>query len=454
MRHDVARHFAAPRPARRGPGFLCYLVVVTGASPAASLSTSAVNLRRLVVLRSIAISAQVLTVLVSVYGLAMPLPLAPLGTVIAALACLNFLTVWRLRSARAVSERELLGQLLLDVAALTAILYFSGGSTNPFVLLYLMPITLAAAALPGIYTWIMAGVTVVCYSVLMGAYVPLPHVHSTHGTAFDLHVFGMWLGFVLSAGLIAYFVVRMGDTLRERDRALAALRESALRNERILALGTLAAGAAHELGTPLSTMAVVVKELEHEFTARDQAAEPLRILGAQIVRCKEILGTLSASAGQARAESGRSLALDTYLEEIVARWGVTRPGVQARVRWEGPQPVPRIVAEQTLSQAITSLLNNAADASPDAIEVEGRWNEHELRLDVRDRGAGLTPTVRERAGKTVFTTKAEGQGLGLGLFLVHATIRRFGGAVELYDREGGGACTRLTLPLANLTLTN
>lgn len=412
-----------------------------------SLASSARNLRRLVWLRNIAILGQLVTIAVVVMVLELRLPLPAFVTIIGASAGLNLLTWLRLRWPRPVGEIELFAQLLLDVVALTALLYFSGGSTNPFVLLYLLPLTLTAAALPWLYAWVMAAVTVACYTFLMFWYVPLPHAPTGHDAEFGLHVLGMWLGFVVSAWLIAYFAVKMAATVRERERVLAAMREEALRHERVLALGTLAAGAAHELGTPLSTMAVLVKDLVPEQVV---SAEKLAILRSQIARCKEILGSLSVAAGQVRAESGARLPLDVYLEEVVRRWGDMRPGVQAQVRFDGVQPAPLIVAEQTLSQAIANILNNAADASPDSVELDGRWTQDELTLEIADRGAGFAPEVMARTGEPFVTTKAPGEGLGLGLFLACTTLQRLGGTVHLFNRAGGGVRCRLTLPLAPL----
>lgn len=412
-------------------------------------SSAAINLRRLVVLRCIALAGQFLAVWVAATGLEMPLPLRALVDIIAGMAVVNALTWWRLRyRTRPVRESELFAHLVLDVAALTALLYFSGGATNPFVILYLLPLALAAAALPAGYTWAMVGVTVAGYSALMFFYVPLPSVgHAGHEGDFALHVLGMWLGFVLSAGLIGWFAVRMSETRASRDRLLARIREEQLKNERVVALGTLAAGAAHELATPLATMAVLVKDLAPH---QPVAPQTLDILRAQIARCKEILASLTATAGTLRAEGGSSQPLDRWLEALVRRWQAMRPGVVVRTRFAGTQPAPRIVAEQTLVQAITNILNNAADASPQSVEIEGRWSEHELVLEVADRGPGLAPEVQAAVGETFVTTKAPEAGLGLGLFLTFTTLSRFGGTVRLLNREGGGVRCLLTLPLAAL----
>jgi len=412
------------------------------------LISAEINLRRLLLLRAITLAGLGLAFWFVMTRLDLPLPVAPLAAVLTGMLVISLATLGRLRCAWPVQDRELFGQLLLDVASLTALFYFSGGSANPFVMLYLLPLAIAAAALPAVYVWGMTAITTLSYSALLFWHVPLPHSAQAHDADFGMHVLGMWLGYVLSATLIAWFAVRMAATVRERDRMLAALRENALRHERVLALGTLATGAAHELGTPLSTMAVLVKDIEPE---RGISADRLGILRAQILRCKEILASLSSAAGQVRAESGQSLPLDVWLRELTARWLALRPGVNARLQCEGTQPAPRVVAELTLTQAITNILNNAADASPDHVEIDAGWNADELILEIADRGSGMSPEVQASAGEPFHTTKSDG--LGLGLFLAYTTLGRFGGDVRLMPRGGGGVLCRLTLPLAAIKVT-
>ena len=418
------------------------------ASAPVSVQSAVINLRRLLGLRAITFAGLGLILWFAAVQLDMTLPFAPLVGVLAATLVLSLATLWRLRQVWPVNDRELFSQLLLDVALLSALLYFSGGSTNPFVTLYLLPLAITAAALPAPYAWVMATVTTLSYTALLIWHVPLPHSAQAHDAGFGLHVLGMWLGFVLSAALIAGFAVRMTATVRERDRMLAAMRETALRHERVLALGTLATGAAHELGTPLSTMAVLVNDIEPD---QGVSAKNLGILRAQVTRCKAILASLSATAGQVRAESGQSLPLDVWLRDLLERWQVLRPGVCVKQHLAGTQPAPRVVSEQTLAQAITNILNNAADASPESVEINAQWGADELVLEIADRGAGLAPEVQANAGEPFRTTKSDG--LGLGLFLAYTTLGRFGGSVRLIPRDGGGVLCRLTLPLAVLKVT-
>jgi two-component system sensor histidine kinase RegB len=412
-------------------------------------SSAAINLQRLVIYRYLVLAGLVMGMLVAVFR-ALVLPLGPLAAIIIIFAALNFITWLRLRRRDSpVSEQELFLHLLSDVLVLAALLYFTGGSTNPFVSLFLLPLTLAAAALPGRYTWAVAAAAAICYSLLMVWFSPLPH---EDGGNFNLHVLGMWFGFMLSAILISYFAVKMSATLRDRERALALARENALRDERLVALGTLAAGAAHELGTPLATMAVLAKDLEKDCAMVPGMTEPFQVLRSQITRCKDILAQLAVSTGQVRAEGGRDQALEHYLADLIEHWHKGRPAVDIHRSWEGTQPPPRIVADQTLTQAIINILNNAADASEHAVEVSGRWDDRQMCLEICDRGAGLSDAAAVHAGEPFFTTKPPGQGLGLGLFLAQSTIKRLGGNVELFNRQGGGACTRIVLPLAGLSM--
>lgn len=411
---------------------------------------SSSNLRRILVLRGFLIGGLLLAGVLAIQWLELPLPLPPLLSVIGLLTLVNLLTWWRLRQPWPVADGEFFAQLLVDVLAITVLLYYAGGSTNPLVSYYLLPLVIAAITLPAAYTWSMAALTAACYTLLMFNYYPLMPRDGNFSTAIYMHLTGMWLTFVLSAFLIAFFVVRMANAVKARDQALAGAREETLRNERIVALGTLAAGAAHELGTPLATMAVVTTELQQEYANEPALVEDLRLLRQQVDNCKHILSDMLASAGQGRAEDAAAQPLDAYFASLLEKWQLVRPGVTVAAEWQGALPAPRIAADQTLTQALLNLLNNAADASFDSVEVFGSWQDNELDLEIRDRGPGLAPDVQQRAGQPFFTTK--GHGFGIGLFLANATIERFGGKVLLLNREGGGAITRVSLPLTKLLI--
>jgi len=306
---------------------------------------------------------------------------------------------------------------------------------------------IAATILPRAYTWTMAGVTVACYSALFFFNRPLPHDGMHHDGGFQMHVLGMWVGFVVSAGFVAFIIVGMAHSLRERDRKLADARERALQDERLVALGTLAAGAAHELGTPLGTMAILTAELEQEYSdpTHGDLHNKLGILHRQIDRCKEALSVISASAGAGRAEAGHRMQVRSYLDEVTREWQEQRVDAILKTAIDSSAPPGEIIAERTLTQALVNVLNNAADASPANVTLDANWTAATLRLDISDRGPGLDADMFNRLGKTPVSTKPEG--MGVGLYLAQATIDRLGGRLSVSNRPDGGTTVEITLPL-------
>lgn len=410
-------------------------------------STPDTRLMRLFWLRNASIAGQAAAVAIAHLVFSIDLPLLSLAATIGTLGLVNLGTAWRLRRPWPVSDPELLAQLGADVLLLTLALYFSGGATNPFVSLYLLPLTIAVIAMPMLYAWAVAVLTAAAYSLLIYWHQPLAQEHAHHySQAFDLHVLGMWVNFLLSAVLVVYFVGRMSASVRARERELAEARERALRDDQLVTLGTFAAGAAHELGTPLSTIAVVVNELEREYAGDVELAEELGTLRTQIGHCKSILTQLVGRAGRARSEGVRLRSLDAVIEEAVNRWKLLRPDAKLRLRMEGRGAMPQIAVEETLTQALVSVLNNAADASPEDVELHCDWTQGAVKLEVRDRGRGPSRNALRSAGREPYSEKTP-HGLGLGLLLASAAIERIGGTLAL-DHSGIGGLARVTLPIA------
>jgi two-component system sensor histidine kinase RegB len=233
----------------------------------------------------------------------------------------------------------------------------------------------------------------------------------------------------------------MTAAVRLRDAQLNRVREETLRNERIVSLGTLAASAAHELGTPLSTMSVIVGELRNDATTQPELQENLRLLDQQVRNCKRILDTLISHAQETHDE----LSVESFVHGVLDEWQLLRPTVHYRYQVSGNQTAPKLHADPALRAALLNLLNNAADASPDEMKILLNWDKKHIQLEIHDQGPGLTPDAASRAGSAFFTTKKEGR--GLGLFLANATLERMGGSVRLFNREGGGATTEVILPL-------
>lgn len=409
------------------------------------LSTPSRNLMRLTIVRGITWTGFLGAIIFGIEVIGFQLYVVPVISVIIAMGLVNVVTWWRLGWPRAVSDVEYLCHLLADVAGLSLLFYFTGGSTNPFITYYLVPITIAAATLPWRYAWLIASAAMVSYTFLMFSFEPVPQFsHSTTLGPISLHVLGMWLNFGLSAGLVTFFIYKMAHALRRRDQTLSRTREAALRNEQVVAVATQAAGTAHELGTPLSTMAVLLQEMREEAKENPLLIKDIDLLRQQVDTCKSCLQHLVASTDRRRlAEPERHL-VDVWLSQIIQRWLVLRPDVSHQLEIAERRGMPTLTVDATLDQALTNLLNNAADANPESITISLDWNRDEVIIDIRDHGPGVAMSIADQLGETFVSTKSKG--MGIGLFLTHATINRFGGGVSLYNHEEGGTLTEVKLP--------
>jgi two-component system sensor histidine kinase RegB len=407
------------------------------------------NLKYLLLIRLFAIGGQVLAFFFMQYFFAIRLPVVPISIIIAVLGLFTFFSWQYIHRSPVLSQKTFLIQLLADLVALSLLIYFTGGSINPFISLFIIPIIFAAASLKTTYTWIIAIIALACYTTLMFFHVPLTHVHH-HEDHLGLHIWGMWYGFILSAILVAYFVSRIAKTLRDQDRKLAAIREEQLHAEQILALGTLAAGTAHELGTPLSTMAVLAKELEHDYADNPELSENLGLIRQQIDRCKSILARMAIDAGELQAESGYRAVLVDYLIGLVDDWNNTRQDVEVYINLKNGQSGPLIIADHTLTHALVNVLNNAADATANRVDIEADWNKDNLIIKIHDDGHGIDREILNNLGKTIVTSKTQSNGMGLGLFLAQTTFNRYGGSMQLNNQAEGGATVTITLPLSSI----
>ncbi len=412
------------------------------------LSTPNRNLVRLTIVRGITWTGFLLAIIVGIELLAFDLPVTAVVSVVIAMGILNIVTWWRLGRPKAVNHFEYLAHLLADIAGLTLLFYFSGGSTNPFITYYLVPVTIAAATLPWRHAWIIAACSMAGYTYLMFFYHPIPQLgHINSDGPLSLHVLGMWLNFGLSAGLVTFFIYKMAHALRNRDKALSRTREAALRNEQVLAVATQAAGTAHELGTPLSTMAVLLNEMHQDAPHDSVLQQDIAILRQQVEVCKSRLQHLVATADRRRMAEPEILDAELWLAAVVQRWLVIRPDVSHFFDVAERRGRPWLAVDATLDQALTNLLNNAADANPEQIAIRLDWQDESVVIDIRDHGPGIAMSIADQLGDTFISTKSKG--MGIGLFLTHATINRFGGGVSLYNHPEGGTLTEVTLPLCS-----
>lgn len=410
------------------------------------------NMLQLIQLRWLAVAGQLVTIAGVSVGLRIPLPLAPMLAVLGALILLNLGSTALLRHGRGVAKAELFAALLLDVAALTAQLYFSGGAANPFVSLFLLQVVLGAVLLDRWLSWVIVGVTSLCFAVLVFVYVPLAMPTAAAGARLSLQMLGLWLAFVLIAVLLVLFVTRISGNLRARDAYLADVRQQAAEEDHIVRMGLLASGAAHELGTPLSSLSVILGDWRRlpQIAGDAQLREELDDMQAAIARCKTILGDILMTAGETRGEAPGITTVHAFFDDLVADWRGGRPA--ARLHYDNRFGEDlAIVSDTALQQTICNVLDNAADASPDVVALSITRTTSELQITIEDRGPGFSPEMMANLGKPYSSTKDKPGG-GLGLFLVVNVMRKLGGRVEARNRAGGGAGVVLSLPLAALAL--
>ncbi len=367
------------------------------------------------------------------------MPLLPMAAVLVLMGLFALSTAWRLRLDVPATQMEFLAHLLADLTAFAVLVFFSGGATNPFVSLMLVPVVIAAISLRPRWVWLLAAVAGGFYALLLFYYQPLAIADPV--AAYGMHLGGMWFNFLISAALIAFFVTRMHAALRARDQELSALREKQLRDERIVALGTQAALAAHELATPLATIQTTAHELAGEFANDPDIGADCRLLEKQAQACKRILTELAARAQDTPARRAAARRLAGRADRALAG---AAPRCADRVR--RCRPTDRdFTPPDGLEQAILNVLNNAADASPDAVEFGAGHDSRRALIDIADRGPGFTPEQKAQAGRVLFSGKP-GHGWGMGLALTHATLERLGGSLTLTERDGGGTRVRIRLP--------
>lgn len=379
-------------------------------------------------------------------------PLRRIVPLIAAGALANADLAWQLSRARAVAPWMRGAALAIDVALLTALLELSGGPSNPFSVVYLAAIALAAATLGGGWGWAMAAWATVCYGALIAWHLEelVPAHHRL--VDFPTHLFTIWLTVVLTAELVGHFVREASAAILRREAQIQDMRSQAARSERLMSLTTLAAGAAHELSTPLATIAVASHELDRALARLSDDpnaarwAADARLIREQVQRCQGILDQMSGRAGGSAAESSEPIDVAAVFADVRGRLA---PELADRVRLHVPAVNTRIrVPRAGLVQVLLSLVKNAFDASDASrpVTLEGIQEDHRVRLIVRDQGHGMRAEVLQRAGEPFFTTKDAGAGFGLGLFLARMFAERCGGTLTL--ESGRGTTATLDLPLS------
>jgi len=351
--------------------------------------------------------------------------------------------------ARAGGESRWIAAIALavQVILLTALLELTGGPSNPFVVVYVLQVALAALTIGSLPATVLGLFALGSYGVLIywHAHELVPTHHRLND--FPTHLFTMWIAGVVTAELVAYFVGRASEALERREEALEAMRLRAARSERLVSLTTLAAGTAHELSTPLATIATAARELERALETRGAAEEltdDARLIRSEVDRCQAILDQMSGRAGGSSADEPEVVAIPQVLDDLRSRLTAERAG--RLVVHAAPDLRPVVVPRAGFSQALTSLIANAFDATENAdspVVVRVSATSDAFRVAISDEGPGLTPEALRRVGEPFYTTKETGRGLGLGLFLARVFAERLGGSLKLESSAGTTAVLEL-----------
>jgi two-component system sensor histidine kinase RegB len=412
-----------------------------------------VNIQWLARLRWAEVAGQAVTVIAAQFSLGGQLPISALLAVIGVGLVSNLVieayffggrrglrgrSVLPATPVRTVEEWHIALVMMIDIASLTGLLYLTGGPHNPFSFLYLVQIALAAVLVRALWTWMLVGLSFVGFGILILAHQPLAIPE-------DSRVIGAWVALGVASAFVVHFLLRITDALAQRERELTEARGLAARQERLASLATMAAGAAHELSTPLGTVALAAKELERALAAdRGDLAADARLIREQVGRCRSILEQMQQGAGTV-GEGVASCSVGELLEETLV--GIREAPRVTRELSDTVASSKLRVPPRAVSQALRSLVTNAQDASPPtaAVLVSVTRDTSVLTVVIRDRGTGIPPEVLDRIGEPFFTTKAPGRGMGLGLFLARAVIEGVGGSLQI-DSGTSGTEVRVRLP--------
>lgn len=385
------------------------------------------------------------------YGFHFDVPLlwtlTPLGVVLASNILLGRLRVLPVRF-----PQETLGAVFcLDTLCLSVMLGLTGGPTNPFSLLYLVQITLSAMVLRKVWTWVIGVLSTACFGLLFFFHLPSAAFQGHHvETGLSAHLVGMWIAFVIAAGMITFFTGKIADALRTREQEVRILQDQIAKNERLASLVTLAAGAAHELGTPLGTIAVVAKELERyaaTLPSNGAMLEDARLIRSEVDRCRRILERMSAQSAGPLGEAPRIVLVREFLTQVVNEF----PEPQRALLELGvaDDALAAVLPVGAAAQSLAALIQNAFDANfhQRPIVITAERDGAELRITVKDQGEGMPANVLRRIAEPFFTTKEPGKGMGLGTFLARTFAESLGGRVQFDSIPGEGTTVMLELPL-------
>jgi two-component system sensor histidine kinase RegB len=398
-----------------------------------------VTLRTLIFIRWIAVAGQLATVAMVQGWLGYPLPVGPVLAAIGASVLLNMVAMAQRGGRMRLADRDAALYLAYDMLQLTLLLYLTGGLSNPFSVLLLAPITVGAAILSRYSVVLLTGLNLFCLTVLALWHFPLPWGQPTPVVA-PLLAFGLWMSLSVSAVFIAAYVFRVADEARRFADALAATQVALAREQRLSSLGALAAAAAHELGSPLGTIAVVAKELSKELPPGSEFAEDVALLQSQVMRCREILADLARKPEADGGDPFERLPLTALIDAAAAphRIGTVEFRIEAMPGVQGEEPVIRRAPE--IIHGLGNFIQNAHQFAERHVTVQASWDQGGAVVSVIDDGPGFPAQVLSRIGEPYISTRGERGGhMGLGIFIAQTLLEKTGASVSFTNNRGGGA---------------
>jgi two-component system, sensor histidine kinase RegB len=398
-----------------------------------------VRLDTLVRLRWLGVLCQAAAVLVVHDGFDFEVPFWACLAVIAAYASVNVVLRLRFRWNQRLEPQYAAWILALDIVELAVLLFLTGGLQNPFSFLFAGPVLISATALPARLTLMLGGLAIACATLLMWFHYPLPWPEDEPLELPPLYLIGVWLSILLAIGYISIYAWQIIEESRQLSDALVATELVLTREQYLSQLDGLAAAAAHELGTPLSTILVVARELERDIGPGSRYADDIRLLREQAQRCRVILGKLSELP--APGEPFERMKLSALIEEVVAPHREEGVAIEVTIGKDDPdEPVgPRNPA---VLYGLGNILENAVDFARDRVQVEASWTADTVAVVVADDGSGFPPEIIDRMGEPYVTSERgrrmrgrELPGLGLGFFIAKTLLARAGAKISLENRK-------------------
>ncbi|MCC6467091.1 MAG: ActS/PrrB/RegB family redox-sensitive histidine kinase [Alphaproteobacteria bacterium] len=398
------------------------------------------RLRTLVVIRWVAVMGQAAAVLFVHLGLGFDLPLAPVGATIFAAALSNVIMAMTRPAQARLSDRDGAIYLAFDILQLSLLLFLTGGVQNPFAILLMAPVTIAAATLSGSSTVALVGLTVAAIACLGAYHLRLPWA----GEAVEMpgiYQAGIGVALTVATLFIAVYAWSLSNAQRRMLDALAATQAALAREQRLSALGGLAAAAAHELGSPLSTIAVVAQELRRAVSPDDPLSEDIALLVSQSQRCRDILARLAERPEQSGGAPFELLPASALVEAAAQAATAAPPGVATRLAAAASDGSgePLLARAPEILHALGNLVENARQFARTAVTVETRWSADELTVTVADDGPGFAIDILGELGEPYLTNRRGGGHMGLGVFIAKTLLERTGATLVFANQASGGA---------------